>query len=140
MDFGTAIKTCFGKYVEFQGRAARSEYWFFALFNILVYSALFIVGMIVGGIVGGKAAAGAGLMAGMGVSLVLVGVYGLATLLPTIAVTIRRFHDAGFSGWYLLAFFLCGFVPLLNFASSIASFVFTVMPSKDENQWGPRPA
>ena len=79
ISLGDAIKNCFQKYAEFSGRARRSEYWYFALFN-------FIVGLLVGWIP----------FVGLFVSLGL--------LIPSIAVGVRRLHDTGRSGWlYLLA-------------------------------------
>ena len=48
MDFGTSIKTCLGKYATFQGRASRSEYWYFILFTILVNVVLSVVSGVLG--------------------------------------------------------------------------------------------
>lgn len=82
------------KYAVFTGRARRKEYWMFVLFNILI-----LIGLgIVEGILGLSAQ-------GRGGPLVLV--YRLAVLVPAIAVGIRRMHDIGKSGWWLL-------VPILN--------------------------
>ena len=78
MDFWTAIKTCFGKYVDFNGRALRSEFWYFQLF-------LFIASVVL-----------------QEVSKPLSGAFGLATLLPNLAVGARRLHDIGKSGWWQL--------------------------------------
>ena len=78
MTFIEAIKTCFAKYSDFNGRAARSEYWWFALFICLVSLAL---------------SAGSDWL-----SLA----FGLGTLLPSIAVATRRLHDSNRSGWLQL--------------------------------------
>lgn len=73
MDFVTALKTCFSKYATFEGRARRSEFWWF-------YLAIFVGGLIP-----------------------VVGyIIGLATLIPSLAVGARRLHDTGRSGWNLL--------------------------------------
>ena len=82
MSFTEAIKTCFKKYATFTGRARRSEYWFWALFA---------------GIIGGIAAAIEG-SDGYGLSTVV----SLVFLIPNLAVGVRRMHDVGKSGWYLL--------------------------------------
>lgn len=75
------------KYAEFQGRAQRKEYWMFTLFNFLAMVLLGIVGALLGG--GGEG----------GLGDVLQGLYGIAVLVPGIAVTVRRLHDIGKSGW-----------------------------------------
>lgn len=77
MDFVTAIKTCFSKYADFNGRARRSEYWYFYLFN-------FIVGLAIGWVP------------------VIGWIASVALLLPGIAVGARRLHDTGRSGWWQL--------------------------------------
>ncbi|MFZ4410712.1 MAG: DUF805 domain-containing protein [Paracraurococcus sp.] len=84
MDFVTALRTCFGKYVTFGGRARRSEYWYFILFVVL-----------------GNLATGF-LDDGLGTSGALNAVFSLGVLLPQIAVSVRRLHDTGHSGWWLL--------------------------------------
>lgn len=85
MDFITAVKTCLGKYATFQGRACRSEYWYFTLFN-------FILGMIANVI----AAASLGVLAVLPVILMI------GLLLPGVAVLVRRLHDTDRSGWWWL--------------------------------------
>jgi len=72
-------------YVNFEGRARRSEYWYFFLFNIIISVALTRVAM----------------MTNSKVSF-LSNIYALATFLPALAVTIRRMHDVGKSGWFCL--------------------------------------
>jgi uncharacterized membrane protein YhaH (DUF805 family) len=91
MGFGEAISTCFRKYVVFGGRAVRSEYWFFILFQFLVVVALSIVDLVVG-------------------TGVLSSIASLALLLPTLAVGARRLHDTDKSGWWLLI----GLIPLIG--------------------------
>jgi uncharacterized membrane protein YhaH (DUF805 family) len=86
MNFMDAVKTCFTKYVDFNGRAARPEFWWFVLFNVVVSMVL------------GQA------------SHVLSMLFSLATLLPSIAVTARRLHDMDKSGWWQLI----GLIPVLG--------------------------
>lgn len=76
MDFGTSIKTCFSKYVDFSGKASRSEFWWFFLFCLILDLVLSCTGF------------------GAILSLVL--------LLPQLAVGARRLHDIGKSGWWQL--------------------------------------
>lgn len=76
--------TVLKKYAVFSGRARRSEYWMFFLFNFLAA----VVLTIVGGLIGDNG--------------VLSGVYQLAVLIPSIAVGVRRMHDTDHRGWWLL--------------------------------------
>ena len=109
------------KYAVFSGRAQRQEYWMFTLFNIIITLVLFI---IAGVIATALEIAAAGLLPNL---------YTLAVLLPGIAVTVRRLHDTGRSGWWLLI----AFVP---FIGAIVLLVFYVQDSQPgENQFGPNP-
>ena len=83
MGFAEAVTQGLSKYATFSGRARRSEYWWFLLFIVLVYAAAI------------AADAALGLM-------VLYGVAFFALLLPNLAVSVRRLHDVGRSGWWLL--------------------------------------
>jgi len=108
------------KYTVFQGRAHRTEYWMFTLFNMLIYIGL----MIIDGILGLGGEGGAGLLGLL---------YSLAVLLPSLAVTVRRLHDTGRSGWWLLI----GLIPIVG---GIVLLVFMVLDSQPEsNQYGPNP-
>ena len=78
MNFGQAISVCLSKYATFTGRATRSEFWWFFLFQILISIAAGMLGDVVGGLVS------------------------LALLLPALAVGTRRLHDIGKSGWWQL--------------------------------------
>lgn len=86
--FGEAVRICFGKYLTFSGRASRSEYWWFALFCAIAGTLLSVADRAFG--TGGPEG---GLLAGL---------FSLATFLPTLAVTSRRFHDAGWRFWWCL--------------------------------------
>lgn len=91
MDFWTAVKTRLGKYVTFAGRARRAEYWWFVLFEILANAVAAVIDQ------GGTNGAAEG-------------VVGLVLLLPGLAVAVRRLHDLGRSGWWLLI----SLVPLIG--------------------------
>jgi uncharacterized membrane protein YhaH (DUF805 family) len=121
MDFMTAVRTCLSKYVDFSGRARRSEYWFFALFTFLVS----VVTSILDSIIGTDYGNGSGGL--------LNTVASLAFLLPGLAVGARRLHDTGKSGWWLLL----ALIPIIGW---IALIVFFVQDSKPgDNQYGPNP-
>jgi uncharacterized membrane protein YhaH (DUF805 family) len=78
MTFGESIRTCFTKYAEFNGRASRSEFWWFFLFIVLVSIALSVL------------------------SDTASALFSLGTLLPSFAVGARRLHDTNKSGWFQL--------------------------------------
>ncbi len=108
------------KYAEFSGRSRRKEYWMFVLFNILIA----IVLAFVDGLLGFTTQSGVGYL-GL--------VYSLAVLVPGLAVGVRRLHDTGRSGWWLLI----SLVPLLG---AIVLIVFFVMDSDaGDNAYGPNP-
>ncbi len=86
------------RYAEFSGRSQRKEYWMFFLFTIIVSFVLGIVDAILGLKIGGTEAAGA-LRSGNGV---LGTLFSLGTLVPSLAVGVRRLHDTDRSGWWLL--------------------------------------
>ena len=103
------------KYAVFSGRARRKEYWMFILFNMVIF---FVLGLIEGF---------------AGSPGVLGGIYGLAVLIPTIAVFVRRLHDTNRSGWW----WLISFIPLIG---AVVLLVFMVQDSQPgENQYGPNP-
>jgi uncharacterized membrane protein YhaH (DUF805 family) len=108
------------KYAVFDGRARRQEYWMFVLISTLLpFVALMLASVL-------------GMQMGNGAT-VLLAVYYVAVLLPSIAVWVRRLHDTGRSGWWVLA----SFVPLLG---TIALLVFSLQDSETgTNQYGPNP-
>lgn len=78
MNFAQSISVCLGKYVDFSGRATRSEFWWFFLFQLLVSIVASFLGDMISSLVS------------------------LALLLPALAVGARRLHDIGKSGWWQL--------------------------------------
>ena len=96
MNFPTAIKTVLIKYIDFDGRASRSELWYWFLGLVVVSLLLaYIEGALLAPALGFEAFAPE---AGQPLRLIL----GLAILLPSLAVAARRLHDIGRSGWWLL--------------------------------------
>lgn len=104
MTFTESIQTCFAKYATFSGRAPRSEYWWWTLFQLMV------------------------LFAAHYIADVLFGLAVLATLVPQLAVTARRLHDIGRSGWWQLVVY----VPLIGWAVMI---YWCVQESADSNAY-----
>jgi uncharacterized membrane protein YhaH (DUF805 family) len=103
------------KYAVFEGRARRTEYWMFVLINILI---AFVIGLVEG-VLGSPA--------------VLANLYSLAILVPALAVSVRRLHDTGRSGWFLL-------LSLIPLAGPIILIIFMAQDSAAErNQFGPNP-
>lgn len=109
------------KYFVFSGRARRKEYWMFFLFNLLATIVLAFIDSAIGMY---STENGIGLLSGL---------YSLAVLIPSIAVGVRRLHDTGKSGWWLL-------IALVPFIGSIVLLVFFVLDSDPgSNQYGPNP-
>ena len=94
MNFPQSVSTCFKKYLDFKGRASRSEFWYFFLFYIITS---FLVGWVIGSFV-------ALLGGSVNVLLVVLSVVFIALFIPALSVTVRRFHDFGVSGWMYCAF------------------------------------
>ncbi|HXH22216.1 MAG TPA: DUF805 domain-containing protein [Dehalococcoidia bacterium] len=116
MDYYMAVLR---KYADFSGRARRAEYWMFALINLLISIGLAIIDTAILGIEGSVG--------------VLGSLYGLAVLIPSLAVGVRRLHDTNRSGWWLLI----GLIPVLG---AIVLIIFFVQDSDPGvNQYGPNP-
>lgn len=141
------------KYADFSGRAPRAEYWWFVLAVLIVFIVLGIIESI------------------LGINHMVMGIYGplrvlvwLATLVPSLAVGVRRLHDTNRSGWwillpivpYILAFALGGPAMMaggfgaglgiamlflfVGFISAVVLLLFMVLPSTPgENRYGPNP-
>ena len=111
----------FRKYAVFSGRAGRPEYWVFSLVNIVISLVLsFVDGAI--GTYDPQTEIGA-----LGV------VFSLVILLPALAVSVRRLHETGRSGWWMLLLLL----PLLG---ALVILVFMLLASNEgENEYGPHP-
>ncbi|MDC7292291.1 MULTISPECIES: DUF805 domain-containing protein [unclassified Butyrivibrio] len=115
MSFVDAIKSVFSQYANFSGRARRSEYWYY----VLCYAIISIV---------------INLLSQASSVFAIVGtVVGLALICPTLAVEIRRLHDIGKSGWYLL----------FNLIPLVGAIILLVWFCKDsepgDNMYGPNP-
>lgn len=113
--FRGAVKRAFRKYATFSGRASLSEYWWYQLFFLMGFFGAGIMVAIFGAVTSpdGGTTAGPG-----GYPFIVLGVLFLvANILPSISITVRRLHDAGFSGWFYL----------LNLVLPIVVFVLTLL-------------
>jgi uncharacterized membrane protein YhaH (DUF805 family) len=114
MSFGAAIASVFSKYAVFRGVAIRSEYWWFTLFSFLVAVALNLL----------MSATGEGeIDSPVGLASTISLVWSLGTLIPSLAVTVRRFHDAGFSGKWLWLYV----VPVVGLVFAIGNAVPVIL-------------
>lgn len=120
MDFQSAIRSGFQNYVTFSGRAARSEFWYFALFLVIANVLIsFVDGIIFG-------ASHTGFQP-------LSGLWGLATICPSISISVRRLHDLDRSGWWWWLWL----VPLVGW---IILLIWYVTKGTDgQNQYGHDP-
>ena len=112
MSFVESVKTCFSKIVTFDGRARRSEYWWFEV-------CILIIDMLVTGLLNDQG--------------VIAGVVGIIVFLAALSVTVRRLHDVGKSGWFYL-------INLIPFVGQIILLIFLIKDSEPgENKYGPNP-
>ena len=109
------------KYAVFGGRSRRKEYWYFVLFSLIVSLVLSAVDALLGTF---GSASNVGLLGG---------IYGLAIIIPTIAVSVRRLHDIDRTGWWVL-------ISLVPVIGTIVLLVFAVLDgTPGENRFGPNP-
>ncbi len=130
----SAYTEMFKNYAKFEGRSRRSEYWYAVLANwiivMVVYMILFIP--IMSDIATNGEPTGVSLTLSIVVGLVLM-VYAFASLVPSLALGVRRLHDIGKSGWYML-------MGLIPYVGSIILIVFMATDSqKGPNQYGSNP-
>ena len=121
MGFSDAVQNVLmNNYANLNGRASRSEYWWFVLFNFIVNIVTFVIDLTLGSMI----------TYDMGyVGLIAF----LALLLPTVSVSVRRLHDIGKSGWWILL----AIIPIVNFIGIFVIIVFTIMEGEEQhNQYG----
>jgi uncharacterized membrane protein YhaH (DUF805 family) len=116
MSFADAIRSVFSQYVGFTGRARRSEFWYWTLFQIILGVIASILDRAAFDRNNGAFSA----------------VVGLALLLPSLALAVRRLHDSGRTGWWLLI----GLIPVIG---TIVLIIFYVQDSQGDNKYGPSP-
>jgi uncharacterized membrane protein YhaH (DUF805 family) len=114
MGFGEAISAGFSNYVNFSGRASRSEFWFWILFIILAEIVTSIIDYAIG-------------------ANVVTGLFGLATFLPSLGLWIRRLHDLDRTGWWVLIWL----IPIIGWI--ILIIWFCTRGTDGPNRFGPDP-
>lgn len=108
------------KYAVFSGRSRRAEYWYFVLFNLVIS---FILSML-DGVLGFWGDESIGLLGGL---------FTLAMVIPGLAVGIRRLHDTGKSGWWIL-------LALIPIIGALVLIIFMIQDSqRGENKYGSDP-
>ena len=111
-----SIQTVLGNYANFDGRARRSEYWWFFLFVNVLLAALIFVSMLVSELL-----------------FVILGLFVLALLLPSLAVTARRLHDTNRSAWWIL-------VNIIPYVGGLVLVVLCALSgTSGPNRYGPEP-
>ena len=117
------LKVMRDNYANFNGRARRKEYWMFTLFFLLF-------ALLAGFVIGILSAVGETVAM---IAIILAVVWYLTHLVPSLAVTVRRLHDTGKSGW----FYLLAIIPYIG---GLIIFIFTVIEGdKGDNKYGPDP-
>lgn len=116
--FGEAVKRALNKYCCFSGRASRSEYWWWILFSFIVNTALNYIFLFI---------------SSAETAVMVCGIVGLALLLPSLGLCVRRLHDIGKSGWW----WLLALIPIIGAIILIVWFCKDSQPT--ENQYGPIP-
>ena len=115
MSFFEAVSSCLSQYATFRGRATRAEFWWFFLFVLLASLIIQALFMAFAGPLGGSMA---------------VLAFGIAMLLPSLAVGARRLHDMDYSGWWQL-------LHLIGIGTLVL-WIWMMFPgSKDTNRFGP---
>ena len=111
MNFVESIQTCYKKFFDFSGRASKSEYWWFQLYNAIIYVLTFIF---------------------QGDLVLLFSILIIVNLIPVYAVGVRRIHDSDKSGWFVLI----SLIPLIG----LYIFVLLLQDgSKGKNRFGVKP-
>ena len=114
--FTDAYKLAWVNFAKCTGRSRRSEFWFFELANLLVLFVLIFIVILI-----------------REVGLALLGIYGLAIIIPTISLAVRRLHDTGKSGWFL-------FISLIPLVGGFILLYFYCIDSEErQNEYGPSP-
>lgn len=138
MGFKEAIRTCLReKYFTIQGRASRSEYWYFYLFVVLCWVAMVAAFLALGGIRAFDTGQFTAINYIVGAICAIGFIY---LLIPNIAVQVRRFHDRNLSGWWVLAGIILSNIPYIGTVVGIAMLVVTILKGTEgDNRFGPDP-
>jgi len=118
MDFQSAVRSGFSRCFDFKTRSSRSEYWFWVLFTFIASIILSFIDII---------ALGAGDFG------TLSSLFSLVTIIPSLAVGVRRLHDIDKTGWFILL----GFIPIIGWL--ILIYWFCIAGDEEDNAYGANP-
>ena len=154
LDFGEAVRRFYGNYVNADGRAQRSAYWWVVLYQLIIYTVLIIVLFMAEGgdqlwelvksVFQGNTEADLAddfqLGASGIIAFLFMMLFALANILPNIMLQIRRFHDLGQTGWLVLAFMVLGALPGIGLIFDLAHIIWFIFPgTSGPNKYGPDP-
>ncbi|UZK68651.1 DUF805 domain-containing protein [Sphingomonas sp. S1-29] len=121
------------RYADFKGRSRRREYWMFVLLVMAVVAAAGLAMIATAGSFASEREMQTRFTVWAGFAL-------LPLIVPLIAVTVRRLHDLGLSGWWLLAFFVAGAIPMIDTLAALAQIIVMALPGrKADNRFGTDP-
>jgi uncharacterized membrane protein YhaH (DUF805 family) len=132
------------RYADFSGRSSRMEYWMFSLLLAIIAFVLVLIFALTAGFKGMLSSDGSDPSAMFSGSIVIFSILSLifvaAIIVPSIAVTVRRWHDMDKSGWMMLLFIVLGMIPVVGILASIANIVFMCLPgTSGPNKYGEDP-
>lgn len=119
------------RYFDFSGRSRRMEFWMFQLLIFIVYVVVMIVATVLGGgMEAGNVGPGG---AAAGIVFIAFGIWGIATIIPSLALAVRRLHDTDRSGWWILI----GFVPIVG--ALVLLYFYLIEGTRGPNSFGQDP-
>lgn len=152
MGFFKAYASFWNNYFNFGGRSSRSAYWWVQLWNFLIF--VIVLAFTIVPVVNAIVTRNYGSLGFSLLFIILYFVYVLAILIPSISLSVRRFHDANISAWWYVGLYaipevlrliihftiegisvLNIIVFLISLGTGIAGFVITLLPSKDPNKF-----
>lgn len=122
MGMFNAVRSAYSNYFTLQGRATRSEFWYFWLYQCLAY--LITASVCV--------AISVALQDDNGFAFIIIGIFGMFHVIPNFTILVRRLHDSSKSGWWVLLFLLSG-------PGTLVLLIFTLLPSEGDNKYGANP-
>jgi uncharacterized membrane protein YhaH (DUF805 family) len=123
------------RYAEFNGRSRRMEYWSYVLLSLISIVAIVTPAIIMGVDPDNWSDTTIGK-----ITAALLAIWFFANIIPSLALSIRRWHDLGQSGWFFLLFAVLGAIPVIGVVADIANLIWFFLPgTMGENKYGPDP-
>lgn len=122
MGLFNAVRSVYSHYFTLQGRATRSEFWYFWLYQCLAYLIMSSVCVAIS----------VALQDDNGFAFIIIGIFGIFLVIPNFTILVRRLHDSSNSGWWALLFLLSG-------PGTLVLLIFTLLPSEGDNKYGANP-